>query len=159
MKNKWSVKERIDDSHFIEVCERSKSMAEAAAFLQLHFNSFKKRALELQCYRPNQAGIGLRKNAPKIPLKDIIERNLHPHYQSFKLKKRLLEEGVKENKCEICGINTWNSKPIELELHHKDGVRTNHSLDNLNLLCPNCHSQTETFRSKNNKNLSAFKET
>jgi len=116
MKNKWSVKDRIDDLHFIEVCERSKSMAEAAAFLRLHFNSFKKRAIELQCYRPNQAGIGLRKNAPKIPLEDIIERNLHPHYQSFKLNKRLLEEGVKENNCEICGINSWNSKPIELEL-------------------------------------------
>ena len=76
---KWFVKERIDDASFIEVCNSSKTMAEAASKLQLHFNSFKRRALHLGCYRPNQAGIGIRKNAPKILLSEIIEHNLHPH--------------------------------------------------------------------------------
>ncbi|MBX2928882.1 MAG: HNH endonuclease [Saprospiraceae bacterium] len=158
MEKKWSIKERINELHFIEVCEGSQSMAEAASILGLHFNSFKKRDLELNCYRPNRAGIGVRKNAPKIPLKDIIEKNFHPHYQSSKLKKRLIEEGIKENRCEICGIDSWNDKSLEMELHHKDGVRTNHLLQNLVLLCPNCHSQTDTFRAKNNKNLGAFRE-
>lgn len=151
MKKKWSVKDRIADADFVEACNRAKSMAEAASKLGIHFNSFKKRALELGCYRPNQAGIGIRKNSPKIPISDIIKRNLHPHYQSFKLKKRLIEEGIKKNKCEICGIDSWNNRPIEMELHHNDGNRTNHLLANLAILCPNCHSQIDTFRAKNKK--------
>lgn len=127
-------------------------MASAAAKLGLHFNSFKKRALELGCYNPNQAGKGIKKNTPKIPLAEIIYSGLHPHYQSFKLKKRLLKEGVKKNKCENCEIVDWNNKPLSMELHHIDGERTNHLLDNLILLCPNCHSQTDNFRAKNKKN-------
>lgn len=126
-------------------------MAEAAAKLNLHFNSFKKRAIELECYIPNQAGKGLKKIAPKIPINEITENGKYPSYQSFKLKKRLLAEGIKQNVCEICGISIWQEKPINMELHHIDGDRTNHRLENLILLCPNCHSQTDTFRAKNRK--------
>jgi 5-methylcytosine-specific restriction endonuclease McrA len=63
----------------------------------------------------------------------------------------LVKACIKENKCEICGISEWNGKPIQMELHHIDGDRTNHKLSNLMMLCPNCHSQTETFRAKNIK--------
>jgi len=148
-KKAWSVRERIDDKTFIEICKSSKSMSEAAAKLGLHFNSFKKRALELDCYYPNQAGIGIRKNMPKILLDDIVYHGLHPQYQSYKLKKRLLKEGYKQNKCEKCGIDSWNGQSISVELHHINGNKTDHSLKNLLMLCPNCHSQTENFRSKN----------
>lgn len=51
--------------------------------------------------------------------------------------------------CEECGIKNWNNKPIVLQLHHKDGVTTNNKKENIILLCPNCHSQTENYR--NNK--------
>ncbi len=124
-------------------------MAKAASELGLHFNSFKKRALELGCYKPNKAGIGIRKNKPKVPLTDIIIKGLHPQYQSYKLKKRLILEGIKENVCEICGIDCWNGKPLEKELHHVDGNRFNQLIGNLKILCPNCHSQTDNFRAKN----------
>lgn len=146
---RWKIRDRINEEHFRKVCLEANSMAEAASILGLHFNSFKKRALELDCYRPNQAGIGVRKNMPKIPIEDIIFNNRHPHYQSYKLKKRLIEEGVKKYRCERCGINAWRGKQLALELHHVDGNRTNHNLDNLQLLCPNCHSQTGTFRARN----------
>lgn len=149
MKKNWRIKNRIDDDYFRKVCQEANSMAEAASILGLHFNSFKKRALELNCYKPNQAGIGVRKNMPKIPIEDIIYHNEHPHYQSYKLKKRLIEEGIKTYQCEKCGINNWRGKKLALELHHVDGNRTNHHLKNLQLLCPNCHSQTGTFRARN----------
>lgn len=149
MAKKWLIKNRIDDSSFIQICKSSNSMAEAASRLGLHFNSFKKRAIELGCYHPNQAGIGLRKNMPKIPLKEIIHDNLHPHYQTYKLKQRLIQEGVKKNQCEKCGISNWNGSPLKMELHHLDGNRTNHSLNNLQMICPNCHSQTTNYRAKN----------
>ena len=62
-----------------------------------------------------------------------------------KLKLKLLKEGIKENKCEICGITKWNGKPLVMQLHHIDGNNKNNSLDNLQMLCPNCHSQTENY--------------
>ncbi len=147
----WRIKSRIDDDLFIKICDSSKSMAEAASKLGLHFNSFKKRACELGCYTPNQAGNGISKNKPWIPLEEIIESNLHPHYQTYKLKQRLLMQGIKENRCEECGIIEWNGKAIGMELHHIDGNRANHFLDNLMMLYPNCHSQTTNYRAKNKR--------
>jgi len=70
------------------------------------------------------------------------------HMSNHALKKLLATAGH-EYKCETCGINTWNDKSLTLELEHKDGNSFNNQLDNLTYLCPNCHSQTETFRGKN----------
>lgn len=144
------IKNRIDDKHFIKTCNESQSMAEASAKLGIHFNSFKKRAELLKCYNTNQSGVGIKKKMPKIPIDEIIYLNKQPQYQSFKLKKRLLEDGLIEKKCKMCDVtDTWNNKPIELELDHIDGNSKNHHYKNLRLLCPNCHSQTDTFRAKN----------
>jgi hypothetical protein len=57
-----------------------------------------------------------------------------------------------ENKCGHCGITEWNDKPITFEINHIDGRALNNTLDNLEILCPNCHSQTDTFRNKGNRN-------
>ena len=78
---------------------------------------------------------------------DILNE-LFPQYGSYKLKHRLYEAGLKDNKCESCGIIGWNGKVLECELDHIDGNRTNHKFDNLMVLCLNCHSQTDTFRNK-----------
>ena len=51
--------------------------------------------------------------------------------------------------CECCGLSEWLNQPITLEVHHKDGDRLNNVLENLELLCPNCHSYTENWRGKN----------
>ena len=69
--------------------------------------------------------------------------------QSNKVRIKLLKEGYKEHRCERCGLETWLNQPIPLELHHKDGDRNNNSLDNYELLCPNCHAFTDTYRGKN----------
>jgi Zn finger protein HypA/HybF involved in hydrogenase expression len=68
------------------------------------------------------------------------------------IKRRLLREGLIENVCSECGLkDTWNGKPISLELDHINGVNNDNRLENLRMLCPNCHSQTETFKSRNIK--------
>ena len=145
------IKDRINDKVFISVCESSTSMAQAAAKLKIHFNSFKRRALILNCYKTNQSGKGTRKRPSKIiPIEEIIFEGKHPEYQTFKLKNRLVKEGYKKNVCEECGQKgKWHGKKLEMELDHVDGNRTNHLLPNLKMLCPNCHSQTETHRGKN----------
>lgn len=64
--------------------------------------------------------------------------------QICKIKGKLIREGLKENKCEICGlINEWNGKPLVLQLHHINGNHTDNRLENLQILCPNCHSIQE----------------
>lgn len=133
----------------IEVCLSSASMAHAASILKIHFNTLKRLAILYNCYKPNQGLKGGRKNAPaKIDLNEILAGG-HPHFQTYKLKNRLLKHGILENICSICGLSKWNNKTLNLELDHIDGSRVNHNLANLRLLCPNCHSQTDNYRSKN----------
>lgn len=131
--------------------ENSASMNEAASMLKIQFSTFKRHAIMHNLYSPNQGGKGKAKPKSdgngKIPLLEILDGK-HPQYQTFKLKLRLIDAGLKENKCECCGIDSWNGSQIKCELDHIDGDRTNHRLHNLRMLCPNCHSQTDTFRSK-----------
>ena len=72
--------------------------------------------------------------------------------QSYKLKRRLYEEGLKEQKCEICGWAEISSDGrIPLELDHINGRHNDNRLENLRVLCPNCHSLQPTHRGKNKK--------
>jgi len=66
------------------------------------------------------------------------------------LKRFLLKEHGE--KCWSCGITEWNDKPIGFELEHIDGNSENNELNNLSILCPNCHSQTDTYKNKNKGN-------
>lgn len=55
-------------------------------------------------------------------------------------------------KCSVCGISEYNGKPITLECDHIDGHHWNNKVENLRLICPNCHSQTDTYKAKNTGN-------
>lgn len=67
-------------------------------------------------------------------------------------KKRIIREGLLENKCDCCGLGCeWQGKPISLQIDHINGNHLDHRIENLRILCPNCHSQTDTFCSKNIK--------
>lgn len=90
------------------------------------------------------------KSRIKYETSDILEGK-HEGYNSYRLLKRLIKEGYKEPKCERCGITDWLGKPIAFELHHNDGNHSNNKLDNLQVLCPNCHSQTDNYRGKKKK--------
>ncbi len=141
------MKKYIDEEHFIQVCKKSQSATKAAAELGIAFSTFKRKAIKLGCYITNPSGKGTKKVMPAIPLQDILN-GLHPQYHTYKLKNRLFKEGIKQNVCEKCGLNDWCGEHISCELDHLDGNPRNHLLDNLRIICPNCHSQTETFRSK-----------
>jgi HNH endonuclease len=67
------------------------------------------------------------------------------------LKQRLLELGLKQNACEVCGGADWRGQPLSLALHHVNGRGQDNRLENLQLLCPNCHSQTENFGGRNRR--------
>jgi Zn finger protein HypA/HybF involved in hydrogenase expression len=88
-------------------------------------------------------------NFNTTPLNEILVKDYE--YSSNKLRKRLISEGIKEHKCECCGLNEWLGELIPLELDHIDGDHYNNTLENLKILCPNCHAKTPTYRGKNKR--------
>lgn len=82
------------------------------------------------------------------PLSEILVRN-SDYRGTADLRKRLLKEGLKEPRCEVCCGEMWNGRSIPLQLDHINGDRTDNRLENLRLLCPNCHAQTDTYCGKN----------
>ena len=99
-------------------------------------------------YKGNMSGKGLTKNrSDYMPLIQYLEES--KDIQTNKIRKKLLREGYKEHKCENCGLASWLDQPIPLEVHHKDGNRHNNTIDNFQLLCPNCHAMTDSYRGKN----------
>lgn len=88
-------------------------------------------------YAGNQSGKGIKSN-PKY--KTAEEYSKSPTAKPYKLLQKLIRDGLREDKCELCGITFWNGVHLPLELHHKDCNHFNNSLDNLMILCPNCHS-------------------
>lgn len=99
--------------------------------------------------------VGLKFHPKKTAdLKDVLVKD--SYYQSYKLKRRLIKEGIKERRCECCGLEKWQGKDIPLELHHVNGDNKDHRIENLMLLCPNCHALTDNYRGLNK---SAHRET
>jgi hypothetical protein len=82
-----------------------------------------------------------------MPLQKLLAAN-QPRSRK-NIKQRLIAAGVKPNRCEECGTHRWREAPLSLCLHHVNGERHDNRLENLVLLCPNCHSQTPNFGSKN----------
>lgn len=145
----------MTDEEIILITQKSGTMALAAKRCGMTYTTFIRKAKKLGIYKPNQSGKGMkedyiRKNT--ILLEDILAGK-YPQYQTYKLKIRLIKEGIFEDKCQLCG---WNKKlkgseftPCELD--HIDGNPENHKLENLRILCPNCHSLTKTYRFRRGK--------
>lgn len=116
------------------------------------YASLKKRIDQLGLSTDHMHGQGWLKNGvPKNaqPLDDILKKGTT--YRSSTLKRRLLKTGLLEEKCAVCGIGPeWNGKHLVLELDHINGDRFDNEIENLRAICPNCHSQTPTFRGRKN---------
>ena len=100
-------------------------------------------------YKGNQSGKGTNKSRTKLTLEEYLKTSTS--IQTTKIRKKILEEGIKPHKCECCGLETWLDQPIPLEVHHIDGDRDNNELSNFALLCPNCHAFTDSYRGKNSR--------
>ena len=85
----------------------------------------------------------------KKPIEEILIED--SGWTSYSIKLRLLKEGLKERKCERCGRTEWEGEEMPLQLHHLNGKHNDNRLENLQILCPNCHALTENYAGKSSK--------
>ena len=134
--------EYLSKSEIELAIDETKSMAEAAKKLNVNYKTLRIYAKKFEIFIPNQSGKGITKELKKI---EDTKRGFH-------VKNKLWKLGLKKKICEKCNLgDTWLGEPIMLELHHIDGNKFNNVIENLQILCPNCHSQTNNYRGKNIK--------
>jgi 5-methylcytosine-specific restriction endonuclease McrA len=139
-----------------EILNNAKSLREVILIFGLNSNGSggytniknKIKNLGLETPNYNYYGNGSKKNRKKNE-EIFIEHSTYPRQ---KLKKRIINENLIPYKCDKCNnLGNWMDEPIILQLDHINGINDDNTLSNLRFLCPNCHSQTETFSGRNNK--------
>lgn len=152
-KRKWT------DEQFIEAVASSLSYAEVLRKIGLktagsNYNTVKRKISELKLDITHMTGQAWNQGDKYRPIKQAkpLSEILVEHstwINTNNLRKRLLKEGLKEHVCECCGKSEWLGQPIALELHHINGVKDDLRIENLQILCPNCHAFTDNYRGKN----------
>ena len=152
------MRANYNKENLIEIVKNSYSISDVARGLGLkpmgsNFNTIRKY-IDLYELDTNHftgqswnKGICYSEKTAKVPLNEILKDNTN--FKADVLKKRLVAEGIKDYRCEKCGCNdTWQGEPITLELHHINGNHYDNRLENLQILCPNCHSQTNKYKNR-----------
>lgn len=148
----------IPEEKFCQIIQNAVSIRDAALKIGLSaagsnsYYQIKKRCselnLDLSHFNQNQTEAAI-KASTKYSLDDIMIEN-SPYQNTSRLKSRIISANLIPYKCAICGNEgLWNGQPLILQLDHINGKHNDHRLENLRFLCPNCHSQTETFSGKN----------
>ena len=149
----WTLsKEEIQDK--VNQCNSISDMLEAFGYQRSNGSMSKVMKKVIDTYNIDTSHFRPFKRTNQKPIYSL-EEILVPNskYENIaRLKKRILKAGLLKYECECCGNKgEWNDKPLVLQLDHKDGNHNNHSIENLRFLCPNCHSQTNTYSGKNAK--------
>lgn len=144
---------QVSDEEFKQIVQESNSYSDCLRALGLgtrggsSTDTLKRRIKELECSIEHFGEKDISPNA-KYTLEEILVEN-SSYAGISRLKLRLVNENKLEYKCAICGIDEWLGKPLSLQLDHINGINNDHRLENLRFLCPNCHSQTDTYAGKN----------
>jgi hypothetical protein len=103
-------------------------------------------------YAGNMGGKGYKYCPSRKKAQDYLRKG--SLISSHKLRLKLIEDGVKERHCERCGNTEWFGEPIPVELHHVNGDRFDNRIENLQLLCPNCHALTDNHAGRGSARIS-----
>jgi hypothetical protein len=140
------------DAQLKEAAAASISMAEVARRLglkvsggmQTHLSAHSRRlGLDLSHFKGQGHGRGQYKRPDEVAasLLPLLRKGT----EIGKLRNRLIASGLKQAKCEECGLTEWRRQPVPLQVDHVDGDNRNNELENLRMLCANCHMLTETW--------------
>ncbi len=154
MRRSWTddqLKEAIKNSYSLRsVLIKIKLKPAGGNYIQLQ-KYIKELSLDISHFTGKAWNKGLKFSIkPRYTLEKILVKD--SDFQSYKLKRRLFAAGIKQEFCEQCG---WAQRApdgrLPLELDHINGVHSDNRLENLRILCPNCHSLTPTHRGRKNK--------
>lgn len=147
-----------DDVRFGEIIQLSKSYTDALSYFGLvnkgsNYRTMRSRisalGISTDHFLSSSDHLKLRNKETKSLDSILVE---HSSCDRRVLKRRLISSGLLENNCSACGLgDSWNGKPITLQVDHINGISDDNRIENLRILCPNCHSQTQTFAGKRNK--------
>lgn len=144
----------ISDEQFKDIIASSNSYTDCLRALGLGTKGgsstdiLKRRIRELNCSTEHFHSKERQATNAKYSLDEILVEN-SSYANIARLKIRLVNEKRLEYKCAICGIDSWRGQRLSLQLDHINGINNDHRIENLRFLCPNCHSQTETYAGKN----------
>lgn len=145
--------EQVSDEEFAKMASESKSMCEFMYKLGYRSASgsaripVKKRCDKLGIKIPHHVHI-IRNPGQRFPDEIYFQKGVERKGQQ--VRDRLIRSGYVREECAICGLtNVWNGKHLSLQVDHINGDHFDNRLENLRLLCPNCHSQTETYGGRN----------
>lgn len=135
------ILERKDE--ILQWISENESNAEIARRLSCKVDTLKSYYKKLGIEYIGNQGLKSKRTDPKRL--DALELIKSPSVANSRKRIRLIEDGYKENKCERCNNSIWMNMPIPLELHHKDFNHYNNELDNLMIVCSNCHGQLHNY--------------
>ena len=146
----------VSDEEFNQIVAQANSYSDCLRALGLSTTGgsstdvLKRRIAEQNCDIAHFGKIKQNKQTyqAKYSLDEILIEN-SSYANITRLKERLIREGRMEYKCKNCGIVEWLGQPLSLHLDHINGINNDHRIENLRFLCPNCHSQTETYAGRN----------
>lgn len=153
---KKSIIWKLEDDKFIGLVKNSLGVGMVLNYFGLenkgrNHNTVNDRIKELKINTSHFNPLHRKKDAKYIiSLNDILVKNCK--YSSSTARKKIKESGILGKHCGecLCG-EIWNNKKLVLQVDHINGINNDNRIENLRLLCPNCHSQTKTFAGKNNK--------
>lgn len=151
-------KRKYTDEQFITAVKESESISKVLQKLVLkatggNYKLAKNRIKKLNIDISHMTGRGHLKGkthnwSKKKSLEEILIKD-SDYANSNNLRKRLIKEGIFEKKCYNCGLTDWLGARLAFELEHKNGANNDNRIENLTILCPNCHSQTPTYCGRN----------
>ena len=148
---------KLSDEQFVELLKKSSTISEVLFKLgytvkgnSWGYSQVKRRMddlnLDYSIFKGKSAVIKITK-LNNVKKEDILKENCR--HQRTVLRRYVIKNNLIPYKCAICGCTEWQGKTLSLELDHINGVNNDNRLENLRFLCPNCHSQTSTYGSRN----------